>query len=120
MVDVLDYDSPHPRPLLPWNTGFWTSQSLQFERTRYLQLEGYFEPPYTDISICQSVYVVVARYISNFRGIYTQTRPNTEAQEQCYEIDLSLERTVRLMYLEMTVPPCQGFVFLQVSSYLYF
>ncbi|PZD39771.1 hypothetical protein A1F97_05634 [Pyrenophora tritici-repentis] len=114
MVDVLNYDSPHPRPLLPWNTGFWTSQSLQSERTRYLQLEGYFEPTFTDISTCQSVYVVVARYISNFCGIYTQPQPNTEAQKQCYKIDLSLERTVRLMYLEMTALPFQGIVFLQL------
>lgn len=117
MVDVQGYDSPHPRPLLPWSTEFRTWHSLQSERPRYLQVEGYFEPTYTDISTCQSVYIVVAHHISNFCGIYTQREPKVEGRRLCHAIDLSLtiERTVRLLYLEMTVG---RILFLQVSIHL--
>ena len=118
MVDVQGYNSPHPRPLLPWNTAFAASQTLQIERPRYLPLEGYFEPTYIDVSTCQSVYVVVTRHIQSFCGIYTQREP-AEAQGLCCAIDLSLtmQRKVKLSSLELAGPRLEGLLFLQVSSF---
>jgi hypothetical protein len=115
MVDIPNRFSPHPRPLLPLGIGVWTSQSLLSVQSRYLELEGYFEPTYTDISKSCSVYLEYPGDGSNLRGIHTDPscQPNPQHWQEV-KLNSASRRTVKLLCLKMQTVPFATAVFLQV------
>lgn len=103
--------SPHPRPLLPHKLGNWAPYSVVTIREPSLQIEGYFEPSYVNISTCTSLYLSYSDSQS-LCGIFDH---KGEGREEVYLGAELAPRTVRLYGAHRRSFPGGNTPFLQVK-----
>lgn len=111
MIDPPDHRNPHPRPLLPSHLGRWEPYSVPTIHTPLLQIEGYFEPAYIEISACTSIYLSLDDR-RKLDGIFDS---GGEDREEVYLGKKAERRAVRLMGIRCYSFPGGDMAFLQVK-----
>jgi hypothetical protein len=113
-VDLPGRSSLHPRPLLPCHLGRWAPLPTKISKSPSVEVEGYVEPSYINLSILPMVYLSH----TPSRGL---TGISTESGEDRSQILLgtNAKRSVKLFGLceRIVSGECwKGFAFLQVST----
>lgn len=102
MIDLADGNSVHPRALLPPQLGKSIPYSVTNSSIPYLQIPGYFQPFYTDLCDCTSVYLTY----NPFGGISGVFSHRGEEREEIF-LGSSGLKSVKLYGLRRERPPCE-------------